>query len=36
VETTVELGQLVLQITESNIDVDLEKVRFSVVVVDCS
>jgi hypothetical protein len=28
VDTTVELGQLVLQITQSNIDVDPEKILF--------
>jgi hypothetical protein len=36
VETTIELGQLVLQISESNIDVDPKKIRFPIVVVDCS
>jgi hypothetical protein len=29
VDTTVELGQLVLQITQSNIDVDPEKIDIS-------
>jgi hypothetical protein len=36
VETTTELGQLVLQITERNIDLDPVKIRFFVVVVDCN
>jgi hypothetical protein len=33
VDTTVELDQLVLQITQSNIDVDPEKIDISPVVV---
>jgi hypothetical protein len=33
VDTTVELGQLLLQITQSNIDVDPEKIGISPVVV---
>ncbi|MCI95366.1 hypothetical protein A2U01_0116664, partial [Trifolium medium] len=36
VETAVELGQLVLQITQCNINVDSEKIWFPAVVVDCS
>jgi hypothetical protein len=34
--TAVKLGQLVLQIIESNINMDPKKISFSVVVVDCS
>jgi hypothetical protein len=34
VEKTVDLGQLVLKITESNIDMDPEKIKFSAIVVD--
>ncbi|PNX94505.1 hypothetical protein L195_g017681 [Trifolium pratense] len=36
VETAVDLAQLVLQISQCNINVDPEKIRFSVVVVACS
>ncbi|MCI26044.1 hypothetical protein A2U01_0047235 [Trifolium medium] len=36
VKTTVELAQLVLKILQCNINMDLEKIRFSVVAVDCS
>jgi hypothetical protein len=34
--TTVKLGQLMLQISESNIDINPKKISFTTVVVDCN
>ncbi|MCI78395.1 hypothetical protein A2U01_0099665, partial [Trifolium medium] len=36
VETAVDLGQLMLQITTCNVNVDSEKIWFPLIVVDCS
>ncbi|MCI60069.1 hypothetical protein A2U01_0081324, partial [Trifolium medium] len=36
VETDVDLGQLMLQIIKCNVNIDSEKIRILLIVVDCS
>ncbi|MCI51731.1 hypothetical protein A2U01_0072975, partial [Trifolium medium] len=36
VETAVDLGQLMLQIIECNVNIDSKKIRIPLIVVDCS